>query len=66
MIERCPRMSVTTLVSMHFDHNEATRRMNEHLGFQQVGHPPEIAIVNGQLRGLIVSLLRIPPTPTPQ
>jgi phosphinothricin acetyltransferase len=60
MIEHCPRLGVTTLVSMHFDHNEATRRINEHLGFRQAGHLPEIAVVNGQPRGLLISLLRIP------
>ncbi len=65
MIEHCPSLGVTTLVSMHFDHNEATRRINEHLGFQQAGHLPEIAIVNGQPRGLLISLLRIPPSPIP-
>ena len=63
MIEHCPLFGITTLVSMHFDHNEATRRINEHLGFQQVGHLPEIAVVNGQQRGLLISLLRITPAP---
>jgi phosphinothricin acetyltransferase len=46
---------------MHFDHNDATRRMNESLGFVQVGHLPEIGIVQGEKRGLVISLLRIPP-----
>jgi hypothetical protein len=40
--------------------------MNGHLGFKQVGHLPEIAIVNGRARGLIISLLRVPPTPNSQ
>ena len=65
MIDHCPRLGVTTLVSMHFDHNEATRRINQHLGFQQMGHLPEIASVDGLARGLIISLLRIPPIPPP-
>ena len=63
MIEHCPLLGITTLVSMHFDHNEATRRINERLGFQQVGHLPEIAVVNGQPRGLLISMLRIAPKP---
>jgi phosphinothricin acetyltransferase len=46
---------------MHFDHNEATRRINTRLGFQHVGHLPEIAVINGQKRGLVIALLRIPP-----
>ena len=39
VIEQCPRLGVTTLLSMHFDHNEATRRINESLGFEQHGPP---------------------------
>ena len=61
VIEQCPRLGVTTLLSMHFDHNEATRRINESLGFQQVGHLTDIAVVQGRKRGLIISALRIPP-----
>jgi len=61
VIGQCPRLGVTTLLSMHFDHNEATRRINELLGFQQMGHLTEIAVVQGQKRGLIISALRIPP-----
>ena len=61
MIGQCPRLGVTTLLSMHFDHNEATRRINERLGFQQMGHLREIAMVQGQKRGLMIWALRIPP-----
>jgi len=62
MIDYCPRLGVTTLLSMLFDLNEATRRINEDLGFQQMGHLTEIAVVQGQKRGLVISALRIPPT----
>lgn len=61
VISQCPRLGVTTLLSMHFDHNEATSRLNESLGFTQLGHLTEIAIVQGQPRGLVISGLRIPP-----
>lgn len=61
VIGECPRLGVTTLLSMHFDHNEATRRMNDCLGFQQMGHLTEIAVVQGQKRGLVISALRISP-----
>lgn len=61
MIAACPRLGVTTLVSMHFDHNEATRRMNARLGFEPAGHLAEIAVVGGARRGLVISLLRVPP-----
>jgi L-amino acid N-acyltransferase YncA len=61
VIEQCPRLRVTTLLSMHFDHNEATPRINESLGFERMGHLTEIALVHGQKRGLVIWALRIPP-----
>lgn len=60
MIERCPALGVTTLVSMHFDHNEATQRLNDEFGFVRAGHLEEIAVVQGEKRGLVLSLLRVP------
>lgn len=62
VIDQCPRLGITTLLSMHFDHNEATRRMNASFGFVEAGHLPEIAVVQGRKRGLMISMLRIPPT----
>jgi L-amino acid N-acyltransferase YncA len=61
VIGECPKLGVTTLLSMHFDHNDATRRINESLGFQPMGHLTEIAVVQGEKRGLVISGLRIPP-----
>jgi phosphinothricin acetyltransferase len=46
---------------MHFDHNEATRHINESLGFERMGYLTEIAVVQGQRRGLVIWGLRIPP-----
>jgi phosphinothricin acetyltransferase len=60
VISQCPRLGVTTLLSMYFDHNEATRRLNQALGFEVVGHLTDIAIVNGQSRGLVIGARRIP------
>lgn len=60
VIGECPRLGVTTLLSMHFDHNEGTRRLNRELGFEQVGHLTDIAEVQGVKRGLIIAALRIP------
>ncbi|HTU26636.1 MAG TPA: GNAT family N-acetyltransferase [Pirellulales bacterium] len=60
VIRQCPRLGVTTLLSMHFDHNEATRHINESLGFEVQGHLTEIAVVHGHKRGLVISALRIP------
>lgn len=60
VIGQCPRLGVTTLLSMHFDHNHATPRINESLGFERMGHLIEIAVVQGQKRGLVIWGLRIP------
>jgi L-amino acid N-acyltransferase YncA len=60
IIDHCPQLGITTLIGMHFDHNEATRRLNEKLGFEVVGHLAEIAEVHGEKRGLLLSILRIP------
>jgi phosphinothricin acetyltransferase len=64
VIEQCPRLGITTLRSVHFDQNEATPRINGSLGFEQCGHLKEIAVVQGQRRGLIIWALRIPPQAT--
>ncbi len=61
MIEACPRLGVENLVSMYFDHNEATQKLNDKFGFKVVGHLPEIAEVQGVKRGLTISLLKIEP-----
>lgn len=61
VIDQCPALGVTTLLSMHFDHNQATRRINESLGFEQMGHLTEIAVVQGHKRGLVIWTLHIPP-----
>jgi phosphinothricin acetyltransferase len=60
VIDQCPRLGLTTLLSMYFDHNEATRRINESLGFEEMGHLAEIAVVQGQKRGLVIGAIRIP------
>ncbi len=63
VIGQCPRLGVTTLLSIHFDHNSATESINASLGFERMGHLKEIASVNGQLRGAVISGLRIPAPP---
>ena len=59
MIERCPDLGVTTLISVAFDHNDGTRRINEKLGFVEAGHLLEIAEINGEKIGVIYSLKRV-------
>lgn len=59
MIEYCPNLQVTTLLAMYFDHNDASRRMFEKLGFEQMGHLPEIAVLDGKKYGLIIAAYKI-------
>ncbi len=59
MIAACPSLGVTTLLAMYFDHNIASRRLCEAIGFEQVGHLQRIANLDGVERGLIISSLRI-------
>ncbi|MGC6465111.1 MAG: GNAT family N-acetyltransferase [Akkermansiaceae bacterium] len=59
MIAACPGFGVENLLSLYFDHNEATKRVNEKLGFVPVGHLPEIADVFGTKRGLMIGLLKL-------
>ena len=59
MIAACPRLGVTTLLAMYFDHNEPSRRLCKSLGFEQMGHLTKIASLDGVARGLIISALRI-------
>ncbi len=60
MIAFCPQIGVTTLLGLHFDHNEATLRLNRKFGFEIAGHLTEIAEIDGKKRGLLISVLRIP------
>lgn len=62
MIKACPDLGVENLISMYFDHNEVTQRLNDKLGFEPAGHLSEIAEVQGQKRGLMIAILRIPKT----
>jgi phosphinothricin acetyltransferase len=59
MIAACPRLGVTTLLGMYFDHNAASRKLCAALGFEQVGHLARIANLEGQARGLIIAALRV-------
>ncbi len=61
LIRACPRLGVTTLLAMYFDHNRASRRLCEALGFEQCGHLVRIANLDGIERGLVIAALRIPP-----
>lgn len=62
MIAECPRLGVENLLSFYFDHNEASRRVNEKLGFKDSAHLKEIAEVFGEKRGLVIAVLRVEAT----
>lgn len=59
MIAECPRLGVENLLSFYFDHNEASRRVNEKLGFKDAAHLTGIAEIFGEKRGLVIAILRV-------
>ncbi len=61
MIDHCPRLGVTTLLSIYFEHNAATTRINEKLGFQVMGRLTEIAHLNGRPCTVLIAGRRIEP-----
>ncbi len=60
VIAQAPELGITTILSMYFDHNDATRRINTSLGFEPMAHLTDIAIVDGISRGLVIAARRIP------
>jgi phosphinothricin acetyltransferase len=62
MIDACPRLGITTLLGMYFDHNDASHRLCAGLGFEQCGHLTEIAELDGVKRGLVIVARRIEAT----
>lgn len=65
VIGECPRLGVTTLLAMYFDHNEASQRLCAKLGFEPCGHLERIANLDGTARGLIIAARRISAEPDP-
>lgn len=63
-IADCPRLGVTALVAMHFDHNEPSAKVTGRLGFQPMGHLPRIAELDGEQRGLVIRVLYLDPNQT--
>ena len=59
MIDTCPKLKVTALLAMYFDHNPGSRRLFESLGFQPAGHLPEIAVLDQEKRGLVIALRQV-------
>ncbi|MFM7427277.1 MAG: N-acetyltransferase family protein [Elainella sp.] len=60
MLDRAEQLGVTTFLAMYFDHNEASRRLFTRFGFQPMGHLPEIALLDGVKRGLVIAAWKLP------
>lgn len=59
MIAACPCFGVENVLSFYFDHNQASRRINAKLGFEDAAHLKGIAEVFGKKRGLVIAILRL-------
>jgi len=59
MIDHCPELGITTLLAMYFDHNTASQHLFTSFGFEPMGHLPEIAVLEGTKRGLVIAGKRI-------
>lgn len=62
MLEQAPSLGITTFLAMYFDHNEASRKLFTRFGFQPMGHLPEIALLDGTKRGLVIAGWQAPVT----
>ncbi len=60
LLEQADHLGVTTFLAMYFDHNEASRRLFTRFGFQPMGHLPEIAVLDGVKRGLVIAVWKVP------
>ncbi|MBD2092125.1 N-acetyltransferase [Microcoleus sp. FACHB-1515] len=61
VIQECDRLQITTLLAFCFDHNFSSIRLFERFGFQQQGHLPEVAVLDGEKRGLSILALKLCP-----
>ena len=50
----CEQYGIETILSFVFGHNVPSIRLNESFGFTQWGHLPEVAILDGIKRDLII------------
>ncbi|MNU67975.1 putative phosphinothricin acetyltransferase YwnH [compost metagenome] len=53
-IEECPRLSLTRLVGFVFAHNEPSLSLLKKFGFVQWGYLPEVAMLDGVARDLVI------------
>ncbi|MBD2868299.1 GNAT family N-acetyltransferase [Paenibacillus arenilitoris] len=58
-IEECPRLGLHTLLGFVFGHNEPSLALLRKYGFEQWGHLPKVAVLDGVERDLIISGRRV-------
>jgi len=54
VIEECPTFAIDTLLAFIFAHNEPSLRLFTNFGFGKWGHFPEVAILDGVKRDLVI------------
>lgn len=54
VIEECPKLSIDTLLGFIFGHNEPSIGLFSSFGFEKWAHLPEVAILDGIKRDLII------------
>jgi len=60
-IDFCPKIEITTLLGFIFAHNEPSVKLFTHFGFEEWAHLPNIAILDGVERDLLILGKRIIP-----
>ncbi|OJH17813.1 N-acetyltransferase [Bacillus obstructivus] len=59
VIEECPNLSIDTLLGFIFGHNEPSIGLFSSFGFEKWAHLPEVAILDGLKRDLIIMRKKI-------
>ncbi|MCM3237970.1 N-acetyltransferase family protein [Heyndrickxia oleronia] len=54
VIEECPKLSIDTLLGFIFGHNEPSIGLFSSFGFEKWAHLPEVAVLDGIKRDLII------------
>lgn len=54
VIEECPKYGIDRLLAFIFGHNEPSLRLFASFGFEKWGHFPEVAILDGIRRDLVI------------
>lgn len=58
-INECPRLGLKTLLGFVFGHNEPSLALLRKFGFEQWGHLPKVAVLDGVERDLVIAGRRV-------